>query len=211
MATSKLDKGHASKAMLSDNHFTALLSVAVDTMWDFNMTTLYHGLPKFNLMSLIEPFTEAEASASIKAMDYNSTPDPDGFGPSFYRASWHIVKSTFMQFLDSFYHGVVGMERIYQAHIVLIPNIVGVVAPGSFRPISLQGCPIKIMGKIMTSPLQQQVTSLVDLDQTGILKGPSISENFVYATELVQGCQKRQAPTVVLKLDVAYLFSNAMS
>lgn len=100
------------------------------------------------------------------------------------------------------------MERINRAYIVLIPKIVGAVAPGSFRPISLQGCPVKIVGKILTSRLQQQVTSLVDLDQTGFLKGRSISENFVYATELVQCCYKRKAPTVVLKLDFAKAFDS---
>jgi hypothetical protein len=62
----------ASKAMVLDSHFTALLSAAVGTVWDFDMTTLYRGLPKVNLVPLIELFTEAEAWATIKAMNYNS-------------------------------------------------------------------------------------------------------------------------------------------
>jgi hypothetical protein len=44
---------------------------------------------------------------------------------------------------------------------------------------------------------------MIDIDQTGFLKGRSISENFVYATELVQVCYKRKVPTLVLKLDFA--------
>ena len=64
----------------------------------------------------------------------------------------------------------------------------------------IQGCPINIVCKILTSQLQRQVTSLVDMDQTGLIKGRSISENFVYATELIQCCHKRKAPTVVLNL-----------
>jgi hypothetical protein len=135
-------------------------------------------------------------------------PQSDGFGPSFYRASWHIVKSTIMQSLGSFHHGDADMERINRVYMVLIPKIAGAVASGSFRPISLQGYPIKIVGKIMTSRLLWKVASLVDLDQSRFLKGHLISNFFVYATELVQCCHKRRAPTVVLKLDFAKAFDS---
>lgn len=48
----------------------------------------------------------------------------------------------------------------------------------------------------------------MDVDQTGFIKGRSISEKFVYATELVQFCHKRKAPTIVLKLDFAKAFDS---
>lgn len=40
------------------------------------------------------------------------------------------------------------------------------------------------------------------------MKGRSISENFVYATELIQCCFQRKAPTLVLKLDFAKAFDS---
>jgi hypothetical protein len=40
------------------------------------------------------------------------------------------------------------------------------------------------------------------------MQGRSISENFVYATELVQCCHKRKAAAVVLKLDFAKAFDS---
>ena len=49
---------------------------------------------------------------------------------------------------------------------------------------------------------------MIDLDQTSFLKGRSISENFVYAMELVQVCHKRKVPTIVLKLDFAKAFDT---
>jgi hypothetical protein len=42
----------------------------------------------------------------------------------------------------------------------------------------------------------------------GFIKGRSISEKFVYATELVQCCYKRKAPTLVVKLDFAKAFDS---
>ena len=56
--------------------------------------------------------------------------------------------------------------------------------------------------------MQQQVPKLIDIDQTGFIKGRFISENFVFATELVQCCYKRKAPTVVIKLDFAKAFDS---
>jgi hypothetical protein len=49
--------------------------------------------------------------------------------------------------------------------------------------------------------LQRHVQRLIDIDQTGFIQGRSISENYVYATELVQHCHCKKYPTVVLKLD----------
>jgi hypothetical protein len=56
--------------------------------------------------------------------------------------------------------------------------------------------------------LQQQLPKLIDVDQTGFIKGRSILENFVYATELVQSNYKRKAPTLVIKLDFAKAFDS---
>jgi hypothetical protein len=50
--------------------------------------------------------------------------------------------------------------------------------------------------------------SLINLDQSGFLKGRSISENFIYALALIQCCHKRKTPTLVLKLDFATTFDT---
>jgi len=60
----------------------------------------------------------------------------------------------------------------------------------------------------LTSRLQLQIKNLVDLDQTDFIRGRSITENFVYAMELVQCCHKRKVPTLVVKLDFAKAFDT---
>lgn len=113
-----------------------------------------------------------------------------------------------MEFLQAFHAKSADMERINRALIVLIPKTTPALTPNAFRPVSLQNCPIKILAKILTSRLQQQVPRLIDIDQTGFIKGRSISENFVYATELVQSCYKRKTPTLVIKLNFAKAFDS---
>src|SRR5687768_2857608 len=61
---------------------------------------------------------------------------------------------------------------------------------------------------MMTTRLQQQIQRLIDPDQTGFIKGRSISKNFIYALELVQCCHRRKLPTLVLKLDFAKAFDS---
>jgi hypothetical protein len=84
----------------------------------------------------------------------------------------------------------------------------GVLAPGGYRPVSLQNCSMKAVCKALTTRLQSQIGSLIDENQSGFLSGRSISENFVFATEMVQCCYKRKTPTVILKLDFSKAFDS---
>lgn len=141
-------------------------------------------------------------------MNAASAPGPDGLGPSFYAATWDTTKTAVMEFLHAFHSGTLDLERINRAVIVLIPKTTPAVTPNAFRPVSLQNCPVKILMKILTTRLQQQIPKLIDAGQTWFIKGRSISENFVYATELVQCCYKQKAPTLVIKLDFAKAFDS---
>lgn len=113
-----------------------------------------------------------------------------------------------MEFLQDFQSERVESECINRVVIVLIPKTMPALYPSAFRPVSLQNCPIKILTKMLTNRLQQQVPKLIDINQIGFIKGRSISKNFIYAMELVQCCYKRKAPTLVIKLDFAKTFDS---
>jgi hypothetical protein len=102
-----------------------------------------------------------------------------------------------------FHYRAADLERINKAHVVLLPKLTGVLTPASYRPVSLQNCSIKAICKALTTRLQRRIGAIIDVDQTGFLSGQSISENFVYTTELVQTCFRRCAPCIVLMLDFA--------
>lgn len=92
--------------------------------------------------------------------------------------------------------------------MVLIPKKADATEVHAFRPICLQNCCIKTVTKILTTKLQSQIKQLVDIDQTGFIRGRSITENFVYAMDLVQYCHKRRRLTMVIKLDFAKAFDT---
>ena len=145
---------------------------------------------------------------AVKSMNRCSALGPDGFGPSFYTATWGTVSEDGMQFLKDFQDDNVDMESVNRSYMVLLPKKPDANSVEAFRPICLQNRCVNILAKILTTRLQTQITKLLDVDQTGFIKGRSITENFVYATELVQCCHKRKVPTLVIKLDFAKAFDT---
>jgi hypothetical protein len=128
-------------------------------------------------LSLDAPFLESEATCVVRSMNQNSAPGPDGFGPSFYLATWETVRPQILQMLAAFYSSNIQLSRINRAFVVLLPKKTAPVFISDFRPICLQNCSVKIISKILTTRLQREIHSLISLDQTGFLKGRSISEN----------------------------------
>jgi len=198
---------HSVKIQALTEHFRGIVGVPGNSIWHFSCDQLYQDLPKAN-DDLTGPFTEQEAVTAVRNMNRCSAPGPDGFGPSFYSATWHTVTEEVLGFLAAFYEDSLQLERVNRSHMVLIPKKADANTVDAFRPICLQNCCVKILSKILTTRLQTQIKKPVDLDQTGFIRGRSITENFVYAMELVQCCHKRKSPTLVIKLGFAKAFDR---
>ena len=199
---------HDAKTNALTAYFSSIMGTTATAHWQFSLEDIYRGVESPTLDTLSAPFTVEEAKAAVHRMNRNSAPGPDGFGPGFYMAVWDTVVDKVMSFVDAFAAGTVDLERVNRAYIVLLPKKPGATAPGDHRPICLQNCSLKIIAKILTSRLQVQIPKLIDMDQTGFIKGCSISKNFNYALELVQHCHKQRLPTLVLKLDFAKAFDS---
>jgi hypothetical protein len=141
-------------------------------------------------------------------MDNYSALGPDGFGPSFYKAAWQQIKPYIQNLLTEFHNHSAQLERLNRAYIVLIHKPGKLNSPYCYRPISLQNCHLKLLSKVLVNCLQSVLGSLIDWEQTGFMKRRSISETFLYATEILQCCHKCKLPTTVLKLDFAKAFDS---
>ncbi|CAN6352985.1 unnamed protein product [Urochloa humidicola] len=200
---------HEGKTRAFTNHLRQLLGEQPGASpTTFDVHHLYADAPKVNTAPLIAPFTEQEAWAAVRGMNRNSSPGPDGFGPGFYCAAWNTVAPAVMAMAHAFQTGDAELDRLNRAFIVLIPKVPVPVKPGDYRPICLQNCSLKIVAKMLTTRLQREIPKLIDLDQTGFIRGRSIAENFIYALELIQCCHRRKLPTLVLKLDFAKAFDT---
>lgn len=189
------------------DYYSAILWSTSNPEWHFDLAALYsHRI--WNCDSLIALFTQTEILLAIRQMDRNSAPGPDGFGPGFYQAAWGTISSDVMLMMQSFHANEADLEQINRAYIVLFPKPRKENTPDGYRPISLQNCLVKIIAKALANRLQMVLPELIDADQTGFLKGRSISENFIYASELIQCYHKRKLPTAIIKLDFAKAFDS---
>lgn len=195
---------HEGKIQALTDFFSSSIGESGSPTWNFEAGHLFQDQRQASL-DLTAPFSETETLEALKSMDRTSALGPDGFGPSFDKAAWSFIKPQLMAFLSAFYHGQAQLERIDRSYMVLLPKKPGAVAVDAFGPICQQNCSIKILGKILTRRLQKEFGNMIDLHQTGFLKGRSISETFVFAAELVQTCHKRKLPSLVLKLDLPKL------
>jgi hypothetical protein len=198
---------HSSKALVLKEFFFDLLGTVTPVTWPFNVSSLYPYAPalgsRFN-----SPFTLEEIKKAFFPMNKLSSHGPDGFGPAFFTTFWDVVSLDIIEMFASFYNGTIDFSRINHAFLVLLPKTDAALHPSQFRPISLQNCVMKAITKVLTSRLQEAIHSLIDNDQTGFLPGRRISENIVYAADILCCCHLRKAPTLVLKIDFHKAFDS---
>jgi len=133
---------------------------------------------------------------------------PDEIGPCFYKAAWPAVCDDVMLFHHRFHLNGLDLDCINWVFVMLLSKQPGTDKLDAFRPVSLQNCPMKVLSKIVTTRLHAQISDIINVDQTGFIRGRSIMENFVLTTELVQTCHWRCAATIVLMLDFTKAFDS---
>lgn len=202
--------GHSGKESILYNFYEDLLGSPSPSSLSFDLDGLFGGstLDSFQAASLIQPFDISEINLAILGMNSNASPGPDGFGPSFYKCFWDLIHPNLMSFLTDFHARRADLNCVNKSYIFLIPKKNGACSPADFMPISLQNCSNKLASKALTTRLQPLIPFLIHVDQSGFIKGRSISENFVYAADIIQSCHKRKAPAIVLKLDFRKAFDT---
>jgi hypothetical protein len=197
---------HSEKASILKNFFAGLLGTVTPPIWRFDLGSPYPNTPV--LVGLSAPFTPEEVKKAFLSMNKLSSPGPDGFGPAFFATFWDTVAPDVWEIFTSFYNEDIDLARINRAFLVLLPKVEAATHPSQFRPISLQNCVMEAITKVLTARLQASIQTLVDADQTGFLSGRRISENIVYAADLLRCCHSRRAPTILYKIDFRKVFDS---
>lgn len=112
---------HAAKENILHDFYLDLLGSAAHTSWSFSLAALYPNasIPG-HLVSV--PFMPDEIRAALFAMDMNSSPGPDGFGPSFYRSFWTKIEPAVLNLFAAFHDGSLDLDALNRAHLVLLPK-----------------------------------------------------------------------------------------
>ncbi|KAI0511115.1 hypothetical protein KFK09_011738 [Dendrobium nobile] len=153
--------------------------------------------------------SEMEITNVIKEMNGEATACPDGFTTKFFQKTWDIVKEDVVNAVKDFFEGNPYPKFFSSANIVLIPKKEGANAWKEFRPISLCTFFNKLNYKIIANRLANMLPRIISLNQTGFVKGRSISDNVLLAQKLVHDINNKiTGGNIIFKLDITKAYDN---
>lgn len=167
--------------------------------WSGLFTT--NRVSKPNIARLTEPFSTAEIKEAIFQLGSDKAPGPDAFPLRFYQLFWDSLEGDISALFRDMHEGRLTTDPIDYSFICLIPKKEGAERASEFRPISLLNGIQKILSKVLANRLEPIMDDLISPSQSAFLKGRSISDAFVAASELLGWGCKKAIEVVGLKVD----------
>ncbi|XP_049399717.1 uncharacterized protein LOC125863742 [Solanum stenotomum] len=153
--------------------------------------------------------TMEELKEVVYSMNPNSAAGPDGMNGYFFQKCWSIIKKDLLAVIHAFFSGQMLPKYFSHACLVLLPKVKNPNKLTEFRPISLSNFTNKIISKLLCLRLTPILPSLISSNQSGFVKGRSISENIMLAQEIIhQLKQPNIGSNVVIKLDMAKAYDR---
>lgn len=133
-----------------------------------------------------------ELKQVVFSMNPNSALGSDGFGRKFYQSCWDIIKEDVLKVVRHFYCGNIMPKYFSHACLFLLPKIDHPNKFSEFIPISWSNFSNKIISKILCFRLAGILPQFISENQSGFVKGRSISENIMFAQEITAHYQTNQ-------------------
>ncbi|XP_049356312.1 uncharacterized protein LOC125820932 [Solanum verrucosum] len=153
--------------------------------------------------------TEDEVKNVIFALNGDSASGPDGYSGQFFQSCWEIVKQDIINMVKAFYCGMEMPRFITHTNLILIPKMETMNNFGDLRPISLSIFTNKIITRMLHERLVPVLPVIISRNQSGFIKGRSITENVLLAQEIVRDINGRNKfHNVVVKLDMAKTYDR---
>ena len=152
---------------------------------------------------------ECEIKATIFAMPLSKSPGPDGYNVEFIRASWDTVGSDIVLAVREFFRNGRLLKDLNTTAIALIPKKSEACKLGDYRPISCCNVVYKVISKIIDNRLKPILQKCVSPNQAAFLKGRSLGENVLLASELIKEYNKSTClKSAMLKVDIRKAFDT---
>ncbi len=153
--------------------------------------------------------TEKECVECLREMKRGKSPGSDGFTVEFYQFFWQHIKDLVVESINYGYNnGELSVDQ-KRGIITLIPKKGKIrTLLKNWRPISLLNTDYKILTKCLALRLHKVLPSIIDLDQTGFLKGRYIGENIRTVADIIEYTSIKNQPGIILLLDFEKAFDT---
>ena len=158
--------------------------------------------------SLEENFSEDEIWTTIRGLNNDKAPGPDGFPLAFWSFSWDFVKNEVIGFFKEFHDNARFVKNLNTTFLVLIPKKQTVDDFKDLRPISLVGGLYKILSKVLANRIKRVMDKMISKAQSAFVEGRQILDAVLIANELVDSSLRRKKCGLVCKLDIEKAYDS---
>ncbi|GFS23006.1 reverse transcriptase [Elysia marginata] len=157
-----------------------------------------------------EELKEDEVLAALKLMKNKSSPGIDGIPTEFYKFFWTNLKP---YLLDSYSYSLQSGQLSYSQRrgmITLLHKSKGLSRDDlvNWRPISLTNTDYKILAKALAVRLGKVISDIVNIDQSGFLKGRNISSTLREIADIIEYESNQMRNSIVLAIDYQKAFDT---
>ena len=153
--------------------------------------------------------TENECLQALKSMENSKSPGDDGIPVEFYKMFWKDIAKFYVNAINNAYKTGKLSTSERRGIIKLIPkkNFITHYVK-NWRPITPLNCDYKIASKAIANRLKAVLPSINNNDQTGFLKGRSISENIRLIEGILRYTEAEKVPGLLLFIDLEKAFDT---
>ena len=167
---------------------------AISSEFQSRLTTQQH-------LELDASVTREEVKRAVWDCGADKAPGPDGFTFEFFRKFWYLVEEEVVAAVLEFFSSSIFPRGCNPSFIALIPKVANAVLVSDFRPISLIGFQLKIVGKILSNRMATVIDGLVSKEQSAFVKGRQILDGPMILNEVVAWCKASKQKAMVFKVD----------
>ena len=134
--------------------------------------------------------TEQEVLKVLKSTANNKTPGEDGLPAEFYKVFWIDVKC-YLVASYKYSHEINKMSITQRRGVLcLLPKKNDPPLLKNWRPISLLNQDYKLIAKLIAERIKLCLDAIIDIDQTGFIKGRSIGQNITNIIDIIHYCEQ---------------------
>lgn len=155
------------------------------------------------------PLSLEELLLSIKAMQSNKAPGPDGFTVEFFKKfSDKLAPLLLQMYNESLENGLLPPTLTQASISLLLKPDKDLNLCGSYRPLSLLNVDVKVLAKTIALRLEKVLPSIISEEQNGFIKGRYLFYNIRTLLNIIYSAQTTDLPELVISLDAEKAFDR---
>ena len=143
---------------------------------------------------------------STREQNKKGSPGTDGLTPNFYLWAWEIMEEALFEVLNNCYLNKSMSETMRMASVTLLPKKGNLKNIRNWRPVSLLNTDYKILSKIITSRLRDEISEKISLEQKCAVKNRQISDIHLNILAMLKYCKRTNSAAILTCYDFTKAF-----